>query len=57
MEYNGKTPIRVFMKRADTTWNKIIIPKFIIDKFSRNFLMEIYEDGTMILKPIMIKEE
>lgn len=56
MEYNGKTPIRVLMKRADKTWNKIIIPKFIIEKFSRDFLMEIYEDGTMVLKPIMKKE-
>lgn len=57
MEYNGKTPIRVFMKKADKTWNKIIIPKFIVDKFSRDFLMEVYEDGTMVLKPIMKKEE
>lgn len=57
MQYNGNTPIRVLMKRADKTWNKIIIPKFIIEKFSRDFLMEIYEDGTMVLKPIMKKEE
>lgn len=56
MEYNGKMPIRVFMKRADKTWNKIIIPKFIIDKFARDFLMEVYDDGTMVLKPIMKKE-
>lgn len=57
MEYNGNTPIRVLMKRADKTLNKIIIPKFIIEKFSRDFLMEIYEDGTMVLKPIMKKNE
>lgn len=56
MEYNGKTPIRVLMKRADKTENKIIIPKFIIEKFDRDFLMEIYDDGTMVLKPIIKKE-
>ena len=57
MEYNGKSPILVFQKNADKTFNKIIIPKFIIDNFSRSFTMEIYEDGTMVLKPIMKKEE
>lgn len=57
MEYNGKAPILVFQKNADKTFNKIIIPKIIIDNFSRSFTMEIYEDGTMVLKPIMKKEE
>lgn len=57
MEYRGKEPILVYQKNADKTTNKMIIPKFIIEKYSRNFTMEIYDDGTMVLKPIMKKEE
>lgn len=41
-----------FMKRADKTLNRIVIPKFIIDKFGRDFYMEILEDETIRLIPI-----
>lgn len=41
-----------FMKRADKERNRIIIPKFIIDKFGRDFYLEAYEDGSMKLIPI-----
>lgn len=41
-----------FMKRADKERNRIIIPKFIIDKFGRDFYLEVYEDGTMKIIPI-----
>lgn len=42
-----------FMKRADISRNRIIIPKPIIDKFGRNFYMEVNpKNGTMILTPI-----
>lgn len=41
-----------FMKHADTTKNRIIIPKFVIDNFGRDFLLEVLEDGTIRLTPI-----
>lgn len=41
-----------FMKRAEKAKNRIIIPKFIIDKYGRDFYLEIYENGTMLLTPI-----
>lgn len=34
----------VFEKNADKTLNRVIIPKFFIDKYGRNFYMEVYED-------------
>lgn len=47
-----------FMKRADVEKNRIIIPKFIIDKFGRNFYLEVnVEDGSMKLIPIKKKGE
>lgn len=57
MEYNGKKPILVYQKHADEATNRIIIPKIIIENYSRYFTMEVYEDGIMVLKPIMKKEE
>lgn len=41
-----------FMKHADKVRNRIIIPKFIIDKYGRDFYLEVYEDGTMKIIPI-----
>lgn len=41
-----------FIKRADKTLNRIVIPKFIIDKFGRDFYLEVLEDGSMKLTPI-----
>ena len=34
----------VFQKNADKVMNRVIIPKFFIDKYGRNFYMEIYDD-------------
>ena len=45
-----------FMKRADKLRNRIIIPKFIIDKYGRDFYLEIHEDGTMKLIPVNLKK-
>lgn len=45
-------PKLIFQKNADKEMNRIIIPKFFIDKFGRQFYMEIYEDK-IILKPII----
>lgn len=44
-----------FMKRADKTLNRIVIPKFIIDKYGREFYLEIYDDETIKLVPIKKK--
>ena len=41
-----------FMKRADKEKNRIIIPKFIIDKYGRDFYLDIMEDGSIKLIPI-----
>ena len=41
-----------FMKRADVDKNRIIIPKFIIEQYGRDFYLEIYDDGTMKLIPV-----
>lgn len=41
-----------FMKRADLEKNRIIIPKFYIDNYGRDFYLEIYDDGTAKLIPI-----
>lgn len=38
-----------FMKRADKEKNRIIIPKFIIDKYGRDFYFDVLEDGTIKL--------
>lgn len=46
-----------FMKRADKEKNRIIIPKFIIDNFGRDFYLEVYEDGTMKLIPIKFNKD
>ena len=46
--------IRMF-KRADVDKNRIIIPKAVIEKYGREFYLEIYEDGTMKLIPIKNK--
>lgn len=42
-----------FMKRVEKDKNRIIIPKFIVDKFGRDFYLEVNpQDGSMKLKPI-----
>ena len=47
--------IFTFMKRADKEKGRIIIPKFIIDQYGRDFYLEVLEDGTMKLIPIQNK--
>ena len=41
-----------FFKKADKTLNRIMIPKFIIEKYGREFYLDILEDGTMKLIPV-----
>lgn len=44
-------PMLIFQKNVDKAVNKIIIPKFFVEKHGRSYSMEIYEDK-IILKPI-----
>ena len=47
-----------FMKRVEKNKNRIIIPKFIIDKFGRDFYLDFNpEDGTMTLTPIKYEKK
>jgi hypothetical protein len=46
-----ENPILVYQKNADKTTHKMIIPKFIIEKWGNQFYMEIYKDK-LILKPV-----
>ena len=47
-------PKLIFQKNADKEMNRVINPKFFIDKFGRQFYMEIYENK-IILKPLKNK--
>lgn len=44
-------PLLIFQKNADKTLNKVVIPKFFIERYGRQFYMEIYQEK-IILKPI-----
>lgn len=46
-----------FMKRADKKLNRILIPKFIIEKYGRDFYLDILEDGSIRLIPINSKKK
>lgn len=46
-----------FMKHADKKKNRIIIPKFIIDNYGRDFYLKVLDDGSMQLIPIKKKGE
>lgn len=41
-----------FHKRADVDKNRIIIPKFLIEKYGRDFILEYCDDETIRLVPI-----
>ena len=45
-----------YCKKADALLNRLIIPKQVVDKFGREFYMDVYEDGQIILTPIKKKE-
>lgn len=47
-----------FMKRAEKDKNRIIIPKFIINNFGRDFYLDVnLENGSMILTPIKYEKK
>ena len=47
--------VLIFQKNADKKSNRIIIPKFFIEKFGRTFYMKIYENEIRII-PVKKKE-
>ena len=46
-----------FYKKADKTLNRILIPKFIIEKYGREFFIDIMEDETIRLTPKITEVE
>lgn len=42
-------PILIYQKNADKEMNRVIIPKFFVDKYGRQFYMEIYEDKIVLI--------
>lgn len=42
-------PILRFMKNAERTTNKITLPKVVVEKFGKQFYMEIYEDKIVLI--------
>lgn len=46
-------PIITYQKNADKVLNRIIIPKAFIDKYGREFFMQVdYENDKIILIPV-----
>lgn len=46
-----------FMKKADKTKNRIIIPQFLINKYGNEFYLEFYDDETIKLVPVKKEEK
>jgi hypothetical protein len=40
-----------YFKKADKTLNRIVIPKHLIEKYGREFYLEVLEDETIKLIP------
>ena len=49
-------PIIRMMKQADKDRNRIIIPKFLIEKYGKSFYIEYYADETIKLVPTQNRE-
>ena len=41
-----------FYKKADKEKNRIIIPKFLIEKYGKEFYLEFYDDEKIKLIPV-----
>lgn len=44
-----------FEKRADVEKNRIIIPKFFINEYGRDFFLKVLDNGTILLEPILLE--
>ena len=47
-------PKLIFQKNADKVLNRVVLPKFFIEKHGRQFYMEVYADKIIL---IPVKEE
>ena len=45
-------PLLRYFKKADKEKNRIIIPKCIIEKYGREYYIELMPDGTIKLTPV-----
>lgn len=45
-----------FYKKADKQMNRILIPKIIVEKYGREFYLDVMDDDTIILRPVKKKE-
>ena len=46
-----------FHKRAEKNKNRVIIPKWYIEKYGRDFYMTIKENGEIILKSVKLNKK
>ena len=46
-----------FRKKADASLNRILLPKIIIDKYGREFFIDIMEDESIRLVPVTKENE
>ena len=46
-----------FFKKADKRMNLILIPKFIVDKWGRDFRLDVMDNDTIVLTPIKKESE
>ena len=40
----GEKPLLIYQKNADKVLNRVMLPKKFIDKYGREFYMEVYKD-------------
>ena len=47
----NEKPLLIYQKNADKVMNRVMIPKKFIDKWGRQFYMEVFNDK-IILRPV-----
>ena len=47
----NEKPLLIYQKNADKVLNRVMLPKKFIDKWGREFYMEVFDDK-IILRPI-----
>ena len=47
----NEKPLLIYQKNADKVMNRVMIPKKFIDKWGREFYMEVFNDK-IILRPV-----
>ena len=58
MENNTKKePILIYLKHADKTGNRIVVPKIVTDNVGYDFYVKIYPDYSMKFEPVKKSKE